>query len=400
MPEGWEWTSLGDISNYGECTNVAVSDIRPNDWVLELEDIEKDTANIIQHLSKNERTINGVRHYFQKGDVLYSKLRTYLNKVLVAPKNGYCTTEIIPFKTFGEVLPFYICHVLRSPYFLEYTAQCGYGVKMPRLSTTDACKGLIPLPPLAEQHRIVSKVEKWFSLIDKLEKDKVDLKAAVFHAKSKVLDLAIHGKLVSQDPDDEPAIDLLRRINPSVEPCDKGPYGKLPSGWTTCHITDVAESLLGKTLDRTKDIGEQKDYLCALNVQWDSFDLATIKQFKIESKDYERYSVKKGDMLICEGGDVGRAAIWSENREIYYQNALHRVRFKQDVSARYFLYALMCFKAKGTIDAMCKGVTIKHFTQSTMNKLQFPLPPYAEQLRIVSKIIELFWSLDKITESL
>ncbi len=169
MPSSWEWTTLGEISDYGKSVNVAVDDIGDNEWVLELEDIEKDTANIIQHFSKSERQINGTRHRFRKGDVLYSKLRTYLNKVLVAPDDGYCTTEIMAFSTYGSLSNDYICHVLRSQYFLDYTLQCGYGVKMPRLSTSDACKGFIPLPPLAEQHRIVSKIEELFAQLDRIE---------------------------------------------------------------------------------------------------------------------------------------------------------------------------------------------------------------------------------------
>ena len=157
VPSSWVWTTLGEISNYGECNNVSVDSITDDDWVLELEDLEKDTAKIIQTLSISKRSIKGVRHRFNKGDILYSKLRTYLNKVLVAPQSGYCTTEIMPFNSYCNVSSYYLNHVLRSAYFLDYTQQCGYGVKMPRLSTTDACNGMIPLPPLAEQKRIVKE---------------------------------------------------------------------------------------------------------------------------------------------------------------------------------------------------------------------------------------------------
>ena len=136
---------------------------------MELEDIEKDTGIIVQQYNKEERQIYGVRHKFRKGDILYSKLRTYLNKVLVASKDGYCTTEIMAFNTYGGLLNSYICHILRSQYFLDYSLQCGYGVKMPRLSTKDACKGFIPLPPLAEQHRIVAKIEEPFAKLDLIE---------------------------------------------------------------------------------------------------------------------------------------------------------------------------------------------------------------------------------------
>ena len=166
IPENWCVTKLGDISNYGENENIQVEDIDSNEWVLELEDIEKDSANIIQILKKHERCINGIRHKFTKGNILYSKLRTYLNKVLIAPKDGYCTTEVMAFNALGGMSNEYICHVLRSSYFLDYTLQCGYGVKMPRLSTTDACNGLIPLPPLAEQQRIVDAIDKAFAKLD------------------------------------------------------------------------------------------------------------------------------------------------------------------------------------------------------------------------------------------
>ncbi|KAB4611434.1 restriction endonuclease subunit S, partial [Bacteroides thetaiotaomicron] len=238
------WTTLGEISNYGECNNVSVDSITDDDWVLELEDLEKDTAKIIQTLSRSKRSIKGVRHRFNKGDILYSKLRTYLNKVLVAPQSGYCTTEIMPFNSYCNVSSYYLNHVLRSAYFLDYTQQCGYGVKMPRLSTTDACNGMIPLPPLAEQKRIVKEIEHWFSLIDVIESGKEDLQATIKQAKSKILDLAIHGKLVPQDPNDEPASELLKRINSKAEiTCDNGhsekfPY-EIPESWVWCSHNSI-----------------------------------------------------------------------------------------------------------------------------------------------------------------
>ncbi len=170
VPNNWEWTNLGEITNYGNCENVDVNDIPKEGWVLELEDLEKDSAKIIQRHSKDERDIKGVRHAFHKGDVLYSKLRTYLNKVMVAPEDGFCTTEIIPVTCMPFIQPEYLNHVLRSKYFVDYTIQCGYGVKMPRLSTTDARNGQIPLPPHNEQQRIVAKIEELFAVLDEIQK--------------------------------------------------------------------------------------------------------------------------------------------------------------------------------------------------------------------------------------
>ena len=161
-------TTVDSVCDYGNSENVSVDDIDSSDWVLELEDIEKDSGRIITQKSKHERTINGVRHRFVNGDVLYSKLRTYLNKVLVAQKDGYCTTEIIPVKSYDCVIPEYLCAWLRSPFFLSYTAECCYGVKMPRLSTTDARKGIIPIPPINEQKRITQKLSKISELLSNL----------------------------------------------------------------------------------------------------------------------------------------------------------------------------------------------------------------------------------------
>lgn len=145
---------------------MSVEDIKDDEWILELEDIEKDSGRMIEKKMKSCRNVKGVRHKFNKGDVLYSKLRTYLNKVLLAKEDGYCTTEIIPISCNDSILPQYLCQWLRSPYFLNYTLSCGYGVKMPRLSTTDARNGIIPLPPLNEQLRILLRLSEYSRLLD------------------------------------------------------------------------------------------------------------------------------------------------------------------------------------------------------------------------------------------
>ena len=168
IPKGWVLCPLGMVTNYGQCVSVPTDLIHDSDWVLELEDIEKGTGKLLQRISKKDRAINGVRHRFIKGQVLYSKLRTYLNKVLVANEDGYCTTEIVPISPSQGLLSPYLAIVLRSPYFLAYTAECGYGMKMPRLGTNDARKALIPIPPPQEQQRIVSTVETLFMQLDSL----------------------------------------------------------------------------------------------------------------------------------------------------------------------------------------------------------------------------------------
>ena len=150
-----------------------------------------------------------------------------------------------------------------------------------------------------------------------------------------------------------------------------------------------------------KNSGEEKPYLCALNVKWDAFDLSTIKTIRISLSEKDRYAIQPGDLLVCEGGDVGRSAIWMEDREIYYQNALHRIRFKsQDICPEFFLYVLRYYKERGIIDDVCKGVTIKHFTGQVFRSIDLPFPPTSEQRRIVRTVKAYYKILDEIVAGL
>lgn len=306
-------------------------------------------------------------------------------------------------RTFDEICSEFVYAYLSTNIIQEYLADNLAGSTNQKELYIGVLENMpFPLPTYNEQQRIVSEIDKWSCCIENVEQNKTSLSDTIKLAKSKILDLAIHGKLVPQDPNDEPALELLKRINPKAEiACDNPQYRKLPSGWCICHIPNIANSLLGKTLDRSRNTGFSKDYLCAINVLWGKFDFTTHKTFLLEENEYKRYAVKKGDLMVCEGGDVGRCAIWEDDsKEIYYQNALHRIRCKEGVFNYYILFLLWHYKLNGTIDHLCKGVTIKHFTQTVMNKLDILLPPLSEQHRIVTKIEELFTQLDKIESSL
>ncbi len=383
VPEGWVWVTLGSISNYGTSINVQVEDIDCNEWVLELEDIEKDTAKVIQYLNKKERNINGIRHKFQKGDILYSKLRTYLNKVLVASNNGFCTTEIMPFGTYGILSNEYICHVLRSNYFLDYTLQCGYGVKMPRLSTNDACKGMIPLPPLAEQQRIVDEINHWFALIDMIEQNKSDLQAAIKQTRSKILDLAIHGKLVPQDPNDEPAAELLKRINPKAETtCDNGHYPQLPDGWVVvpmqmlCSLTD-GEKLDGKEMPNldVKYLRGERDFKTLTN---------------------GRYVAANSLLILVDGensGEVFRTPI-----DGYQGSTFKQLYINKQMLTDYVLLVINLHRKALRENKV--GSAIPHLNKKLFKAIQVPIPPYNEQRKIVDAVETIFKNIDAIMENL
>ena len=409
VPSSWEWTTLGAISNYGENKNVQIENIEAEEWILELEDIEKDSAKIIQYLSKNERKINGTRHKFCKGEILYSKLRTYLNKVLIAPNNGYCTTEITPFVTFG-LSNEYVCHVLRSPYFLDYTQQCGYGVKMPRLSTTDACNGMIPLPPLAEQYRIISEIEKWFAFIDIIESDKTDLQTTIKQTKCKILDLAIHGKLVPQNPSDEPALELLKRINPKAEiTCDNGHYQNLPKGWCTTSIKNICDNINGLWKGKKEPFINVGVIRNANFTKDFKLDYSNIEYIDVEQRAFSQRHLKNGDLIIEKSGGsdnypVGRAILYEGKDELYsFSNftMVLRIKDKNIISSKFLYYYLLDKYKKGVMRTMQTQTTGLHnLILDKYLSMELYIPPYSEQKRIIDAIEELFANLDAIMESL
>ena len=163
LPDNWEICCLGELCDYGNCINVDTAEIDGSAWMLDLEDIEKDTGVVLQKIRKAERNAASTKHLFRKGQVLYSKLRPYLNKIVLADEDGYCTSEILPLEFERNILPPYARYYLMSPTFLAYADKCSYGVKMPRLGTTDGKKAVISIPPIEEQKRIVIAIEKAFS---------------------------------------------------------------------------------------------------------------------------------------------------------------------------------------------------------------------------------------------
>jgi len=159
IPNSWCWIRLGYIIDFSSNSSVKVSNIEPDSWILDLEDIEKDSSRLLQRKRMSETGAKSDKHRFSTGNILYSKLRPYLNKVLIADMNGYCTSEILVFD-FGKIYAEYALAYLRSPFFVEYAMSDAYGVKMPRLGSKQGNNALMPIPPLDEQHRIVNKIKQ------------------------------------------------------------------------------------------------------------------------------------------------------------------------------------------------------------------------------------------------
>ena len=298
----------------------------------------------------------------------------------------------------------------------------------------------IPLAPLAEQHRIAAKVDELMGLCDRLEAARTEREATrdrlaaaslirlndldpdpvVFrnHAafalenltplttrrdqikalRQTILNLAVRGKLVPQDPNDEPASELLKRRKIAVS--NVWPF-ELPASWAWVNVGAVAVARLGKMLDKAKNKGTPRRYLRNINVRWFDFDLSDLLEMRFEDSELPEFALQFGDVLICEGGEPGRAAVWDGREDdIYFQKAIHRIRFLNIVDSSFFVKALRASADDGRLAEYFTGTGIKHFTGKSLAAYFFPLPPLPEQHRIVTRVDELVALCDRLEANL
>ncbi|QRI85193.1 restriction endonuclease subunit S [Pseudomonas putida] len=451
LPVAWVWARLGEITNFG--TTTKKDEIPDDAWVLDLEDIEKDTSRLLQKARFYERNSLSDKNSFAKGDVLYGKLRPYLNKVLVAEDDGFCTTEILPFRCHGPFVAHYFMVALKSPYFLSYVNAKSYGMKMPRLGTEDGRQALFPLPPLAEQHRIVAKVDELMALCDRLEARQADAGSAHvqlvqallgsltqasdaedfaqswqrlaehFHAllttessidalKQTLLQLAVMGKLVTQDPSDEPASELLKRIAKEktrliseeglrTTARDDVPeaehYFRLHTGWASCRLGNLARFIdyRGRTPTKTSS---GVPLITAKNVR-PGFISRDPQEF-IADTDYLSWMTRGfprvGDMLFTTEAPMGNVAIIDiadrfalAQRVICFQ--LHELE-----TGPFLKLALMSSGFQAQLSDAATGMTATGIKSSRLREIPVPIPPLAEQHRIVAKVDELMALCDQL----
>ena len=344
--------------------------------------------------------------HFQDGDIGVAKISPCFENlkscILQSLPNGVGTgtTELVILRSLGVYAPFYL-YLFKSSWYISQGTKYFKGVVGQQRVNKEIFTELeVPLPSVAEQERIVAEIKRWFGLIDLIEKDKFNLANNIKLAKSKILDLAIHGKLVPQDPTDEPASELLKRINPKAEiTSDNGHYQKLPEGWCETQLGDIFNHNTGKALNSSNTEGTLKDYLTTSNVYWNSFDFSVVKKMPFKESEINKCQITKGDLLVCEGGDIGRAAIWDYDYDICIQNHLHRLRPKVNgICVSFYYYVLYYLKINNMIGG--KGIGLLGLSSNALHKLHVPFPPLNEQHRIVAKIEEIFAQLDAIEASL
>ena len=302
---------------------------------------------------------------------------------------------------------------------------------IPGLSREIILEMMFPLPSLEEQKRICSKSREILSYIDGLNSQKSELVGSVGILKSKILDLAIRGQLVPQDPNDEPASVLLERIRAEKEELikqgkikrdkkesvifrgeDNSYYEKidmevrcinseipfdLPETWCWCRLGTLFAHNTGKALNSADSAGTPMAYITTSNLYWDRFELDSLKEMLFADSEIDKCTVKKGDLLVCEGGDIGRSAIWMFEENIRIQNHIHRLRPYISLSSRFYYYVMYMWKQLGLIGG--QGIGLQGFSSKMLHNLIVPLPSIDEQERIVAFIDKLFEQIESIEKS-
>ena len=430
IPDSWEWVRLGIISSYAETKQkVNATSADPTIWGLDLEDIEKG-GRLLEHKTVGERKAVGDKTVFAKGDILYSKLRPYLLKILVAPDDGICTPEIVPFRVYGGIDPNYIVNYLKSPYVDNLINSITYGVKMPRVGTETMTSLLVPVPPLEEQRRLVEKIDEVASAVsayDVAYQKTETLNSAFPEAlKKSILQEAVQGKLVPQDPSDEPAEALLERIRAEKQRLikegkikkdkhesvifrrDNSHYEKLdgvercideelpfeiPENWCWCRLGTIAAVLGGKRIPAGRKLTECNTGHVYIRVS-DMTDggVSTDRLLYVPEDIYpsiSRYIINKTDVFITVAGTIGRVGKIPDELDgaNLTENADRLVL--AGVNQDWLIKVLQSGLIQEQIAAATTQVGQPKLAIARIERFLIPLPPLAEQHRIVQRIVEL-----------
>lgn len=385
VPEGWESVPVSELF----CLNPK-SEISDDTGVGFIPMTCVDDGFSGNH-SFEERIWKEVKKgycHFQNGDIGVAKISPCFENLKSTifqnlPNNyGAGTTELVILRPINVCAKFYL-YLFKSKWYIDEGTKYFNGV----VGQQRVHKGIftdlqIPLPPLAEQQRIITEIERWFSLIDIIENDKDNLQATIKQAKSKILDLAIHGKLIPQDPNDEPAIDLLKRINPDFTPCDNGHYKQLPQGWSIAPMQMLCTLVDGEKQSCIERINLDVKYLRG------EHDAKTLSSGK--------YVAANSLLILVDGensGEVFRTPI-----DGYQGSTFKQLSIKHDMNTEYVLQVINLHKK--ILRENKVGSAIPHLNKKLFKAIEVPIPPYKEQQRIIDAINKAFISLDKIMESL
>lgn len=371
IPKHWKVKTLGDVADY-----LNGRAFKPTEW-------EKNGLPIIriQNLNNENAAYNYSTKEFEDkykicyGDLLFAwsaSLGAYIWRGKEAWLNQHIF-KVVPKECDKNFLFFLLMKVTTELYSKSH----GSGMVHITKKTFENTK--ILLPPLSEQKAIVEKIEEFFSELDKGIEELRTAQDQLKVYRQSLLKWAFEGKLTNDNVED----------------------GKLPKGWKTQILGAISSMCLGKMLDKRKNRGDLKPYLRNINVRWGRFEINDLQEMRFEEHEKERYEIKEGDLIICEGGEPGRCAVWNNNKiTMRIQKALHRVRMNDTNSSKYLYYYMLWASKNGTLEKYFTGTTIKHLTGKQLSKLVVPSPSLSEQQRIVEILEEKLSVCDQMEQTI
>ncbi len=383
LPKGWKWTTLGEI---GEITtgNTPSKDNKEyyggNIPFFKPTDLEQGIDTKFSNDKLSQLGFESSRK-LPANTVLVTCIGATIGKTGLISVEGSCNQQINAIVPTKSIIPYFLYYACVSEYMQNEIKSNASATTLPILNKGNFSKIAFPLPPLEEQKRIVSEIERWMLFVNVVESGKSDLKKIIIQAKSKILDLAIHGKLVPQDPNDEPASELLKRINPKAEiTCDNPQYGKLPKGW--------CETTLGNTI-----VIKSGD---AIKVRDNRIGKYPIYGGNGITGYNESYNVDGINIIIGRVGFYCGSVHYVNNKIWVTDNAFVTKIMGNVYTPKFLYYLLQQYDLKQYSNSTAQPV----ISGKTVYPINVMLPPLSEQYRIVARIEELFAQLDKIESSL
>lgn len=399
-PSSWMWTTVSDISKsilYGVSESAKSEGKYKLLRITDIQDNKVDWETVPFTDFDDNKVSSYILH---NGDIVFARTGATVGKSYLIQglsQKAIYASYLIRIQTFDLILPEYVKLFFESGYYWEQIELSSVGIGQPNVNGTILGYLNIPLPPFAEQKRIVVEIEQWLSLIDQIEQGKDDLHSIIKQTKSKILDLAIHGKLVSQDPNDEPAIELLKRINPDFTPCDNGHSEKLPQSWTWAKGKNIFSPM--KSAKPKNDEFLYIDIDSIDNKQQRISDIKTMKTANAPSR-ASRYT-QENDVIFSMVRPYLRniAKVVNDNciasTGFYVCSAIPQI-----LNSDYCYYLMVSDYVVNGLNQFMKGDNSPSINKGHIDEWLFPLPPLTEQQRIVQKIEKLFSILDNIQNTL
>ena len=402
IPENWKWVRMSSVISL-----LSGSDLTPDKYNSREKGIPYITgaSNIENGIVTINRWTDRPTNIAFKGDLLLTCKGTVGKTAILQEDKAHIARQIMALTPIVIDTVFIKYFTEAQTLFLKSRAKS----MIPGIERNSILNLAFPLPPRAEQKRIVAKIEELLPLIDRYEKawgrlEEFNRRFPADMQKS-LLQMAIQGKLVEQRPEEGTGEELYRQIQAEKQRLikegiikkekplpdiaeDEVPF-EIPESWKWVRLPAISASCLGKMLDKQKNTGISMPYLRNVNVRWGSFDLSDLLEMKFEDVNDERFLIRKNDLVMCEGGEPGRCAIWAAEQPIHFQKACHRLRFSQELHVSFFYFLFCLYAENGILKSLFTGTTIKHLTGQSLDKIVVPLPPLVEQKRIVAKLEEL-----------